>query len=123
MNEKFNTIMPESDDTAICIEVDKPISAEGYRDNFLPKLSKMVEQNGEARILIYFKTYKGWEEGAAGFDMESTATYGKHVAKLAFVNPPEKVIFKSKIKQPMIRGEVKFFEETDLQNAIKWVKS
>lgn len=123
MNEKYNTVMPESDDTAICIQVDKPISKEGYRDNFLPKLTDMVQKKGEARILVYFQTFQGWEEEAAGFDMEAVATYGKYVGKLAFVNPPEKVIFKIKLQQPMIKGDVQFFAENDLQTALRWIKS
>lgn len=123
VHEKYNTIMPETDEKTLCVEVDKPISGEGYRDNFLPRLKNMVEKTGEARILIYFKKYEGWEEQAANFDMQTTVEYGKFVKKLAFVNPPEKLVFKNKIKEPLFKGETQFFTETDLPKALSWVKS
>ncbi len=123
MNEKFNTIMPETTDHVLCMQVDKPISQEGYRDNFLPRLKQMLENTGEIRLLVYFKTFKGWEEGATAFDMETTAKYGKHVKKLAFVNPPEKVMFKTKLQKSMFAGEISYFEETELDRALSWVKA
>ncbi len=123
MNEKYNTVMPETDDYTICMQVDKPISKEGYRDNFMPRLREMMDKHGELRILVYFKKYDGWEEQAAGFDIETTVNYGKFVKKMAFVNPPEKMIFNNKIREPLISGELEYFSEEDLKKAIKWVKS
>ena len=123
MNEKYNTVMPETDDRVICMQVDKPISKEGYRDNFMPRLRAMMDLHGEIRILVYFKQYDGWEEQAAGFDIETSVQYGKYVKKLAFVNPPEKMIFSYKSREPMIHGEMEYFDEEDLNKAIKWVKS
>jgi len=123
VSEKYNIVMPETDDRTVCMEVDKPISKEGYRDNFLPRLQEILDKHGEIRILVYFKTYKGWEEEAVGFDMESTLVFGRHVVKMAVVNPPEKMIFSLKMRQPMIHGDLEFFNEADLQKAISWVKA
>lgn len=120
---KYNTVMPETDDRTVCMEVDKPISLEGYKDNFLPHVENIMEKHGELRILVYFKEYKGWEEEAAKFDIEQTLHYGKHITKLAYVNPPEKIIFANKVRKPLIKGEIKFFEEKELSKAIDWVKA
>lgn len=123
MNEKYNTVMPETDDRTLCMQIDKPISKEGYRDNFIPRIKEIIDKHGEIRILIYFKQYDGWEEQAAGFDIETTVQYGRYVKKLAFINPSEKMIFNNKIREPLIKGDTEYFEEEDLDKAIKWVKN
>lgn len=121
-NPKYNTIMPESDDRTVCIMVDRPISQEGYLHNFLPKVDIIVKTHGELRILIYYKEFQGWEETAALLDMFSNVKYGSHVAKLAFVNPPETEIFNRSLKKSLHKGETRFFPETALEDAVKWVK-
>lgn len=120
---KFNDLMPESDERAICFEISKPISSEGYDLNFLPKLQNMIEEQGSAAILVYFKNYQGWEEEAALADMAATFQFGAKIRKLAFVNAPEKYNTQLNVRQPLIDGDFKFFEESELQTALEWVKS
>lgn len=123
MEHKFNTVMDETDDRAVCIMVDKPISPEGYQQNFMPRVRDLLKNNGEIRILIYYKEFKGWEEEATKFDAEALVQYGQHVKKLAFVNPPEKEVFHKKMVSPLIKGEIKFFSEEELDDALSWVKA
>ena len=123
INNKFNKIMPETDDRVLCVEIIKPISDEGYELNFLAKLDKMLALHGEIRIVIYYSDYKGWEPEAALNDMNATLKYGKNVKKLALVNPPEREIFQRKIKQSLVKGEIQYFNKENLQGAIKWAKS
>ncbi len=122
-NDKYNVIMPQTDDRTLCIQIERTISSEGYEENFLPRINKMVAEYGEIRVLIYYKKFQGWEEEAAKNDMETTARFGRKIVKMALVNPPEKVMFKSAIKKPILAGEVKSFDEEDLNKAIEWVKS
>jgi hypothetical protein len=114
--------MPQSDDRALCFEVHKPISPEGYSQNFLPRLDAMLDAAGEIRLLIYFSDYKGWETEAAIMDMGAIAVYGAKVAKFAMVNPPKKEIVQYAVKKPLIHGEIRIFEESQLQEAVVWVK-
>ena len=79
-NEKYNVIMPESTDQALCVMIDRPIS-DGYSENFLPRVDKMIEIHGEIRVLIYFKVFQGWEEDAARHDMRAFAEYAKKFKK------------------------------------------
>lgn len=123
MSEKFNTIMPETTDQALCIMVDRVISEEGYEQNFMNRLQAMIEKHGEIRVLVYYKKFSGWEQGAAAHDMFAATSIGKKFKKIAYVNPPQSEIFKSKIKMPLFSGEAKIFEESELEQAIEWVKS
>ena len=121
-NEKFNTIMPETTDRELCVMVDKPVSAEGYRENFLPRVEKMVAQFGELRFLVYFKKYQGWEEEAAMMDFAASYTIGNKIRRFAIVNPPQKYLTLQTLRGPMLSGETRIFNEDELQDAIIWVK-
>ncbi len=123
IEEKFNTVMPETTDNALCLRIDKPISVEGYQENFLPRIWKMVEDHGEIRLMTYYHDYQGWEEEAAMFDMAATLQYGKYLKKLALVDAPDKLVTQYMVKKSLISGEVEFFESHQLQDAIAWTKS
>ena len=118
---KFNTILSQPGAPVLHIEIDRVISADGYAENFLPKLEEMVEKHGEIRILIHYKDYKGWEVEAAKQDMFFSVIFAKQIAKLALVNPPEAEVFQRTIKKSMTSGEIKLFNASNLEDAKKWV--
>lgn len=119
----FNTIMPETQGNIICIQIDKPISEKGYAQNFLNRIDTILEKYPDFSFLIYYKEFQGWETQAASLDMASTIKYGKRVKKVAVVNPPKRAILQNTVKQPFIQGEIKFFLEHDLDEALEWIKS
>ncbi|MGH1455986.1 MAG: STAS/SEC14 domain-containing protein [Alphaproteobacteria bacterium] len=122
-NKKFNTIMPQTTDRVLCIEIDKLITAEGYAQNFLPKLKSMIEKHGELRLLINYKEFKGWEKNAAQMDLETSAKHAKNLKKLALINAPEKEIFQKTLKKDIMGGDVKFFKNTEFDKALEWVSN
>lgn len=120
-NDKFNSIMPQTTDKVLCIEVDRVISAEGYAENFLPRAKEMIARHGELRVLVNYKNFKGWEAEAAKMDMMAAANMGKHLKKAALVNPPKSEIFQRKMKDAIMSGEFKFFNEDEFDRALTWV--
>ncbi len=123
VNEKFNTIMPETTDRVLCVQIDRLISEVGYKENFLPRLEKMIEKYGEIRLLVNYLNFEGWENDAAREDMFSSVSLGRKVKKMALVNTPESEIFRRTMIEENISGETKLFSEEQLQDAIEWVKS
>lgn len=122
MNEKFNTVMPETTDRVLCMMVDKPVSGEGYRENFLPRAQKIIETHGALSLLVYFKDYKGWEEDAAMMDFAASQSIGGKIHRMAMVNPPPKMIALEKLRKPLVSGETRIFSESELDIALVWVK-
>ncbi len=122
-NEKFNTIMPETTDKVLCVQVDKVFSEEGYKENFLPRVKMMIEKYGEIRVLLNYVEFKGWEHNAAKEDMVSSAALGSKLKKLALVNPPESEIFHRSMKSDILSGETKVFATEKLNEALEWIKS
>lgn len=119
--DHFNEIMPETTDRVLCIRVTKPISEDGFRRNFLPRLQPMLDRHGEIRLLIHYASYKGWEEKATRDDLQAIVQYGPKIRKIAMVSPPKKEIFKSKIHSPLVAGEIQVFTEEELSDALTWV--
>ena len=121
-NDKFNTIMPETEANIICIQVDKPISEQGYKENFILKIQNILEDYDTFKILVYYKEFKGWEENAAQLDMAAFVDFGSRLEKLALVNPPHKEILSRKLMKPMVGGDIQIFKENDLKLALSWIK-
>lgn len=121
--EKYNIIMPESDDRTLCLRIEKLMSADGYHGNFIPRADAIIAAHGELRLLVHFKSYKGWDSEAARSSFGDTAIYGPKVIKFAMVNPPPTEMLRYKVQTPLFRGEIKIFSEEELAAALAWVKS
>lgn len=119
----FNTIISDDGAPVLHLEIDRVISAKGYKENFLPRLEEMVEKHGEIRLLVHYKDFKGWETEAAQLDMFFSATLGKNAVKLAMVNPPKAEVFQRMLKKDLIKGEIKLFNDADLEDALSWIAS
>lgn len=122
MNEKFNTIMPESEGCVLCYMVDKPISASGYQENYLRRAREILEQYGDLRVLVYFKEYQGWEKEAAAMDFAQGHDHYARMSKIALVNPPPNLITLSELRKDIIKTPTRFFNENELQDALRWIK-
>lgn len=120
---RFNEIMPESDDRVLCVEITKPITGDGYAQNFLPRIRQMIDNNGELRLLIYFRNYRGWEREAAEMDMDAISELGSATGRVAHVNPPESVVYKVRVMKPMLGLDIRNFEENELTQALEWVRA
>ncbi len=121
MNDKYNTIMPETTDKVLCIMVDRRMSADGYRDNFLPRIEKMLAKHGELRILVHFKNYQGWEEEAAAMDFAATQSMSSKLRKCALINPPSTMLALTQIRKPITTGETRVFSEGEIPQALAWI--
>jgi hypothetical protein len=120
--QHYNEVMPETDDRHLFMKIDKPITEEGYRMNFMARIEEMVARHGEVRMLLWYKNYEGWEKEAAKLDIETTVIHRDKLVKCAMVNPPQKEILQKKIKQVFMSGEIRFFAEEDLDEAAQWLR-
>ena len=119
--ELFNEVMPGCSDKTLYIKVTKPITVKGYKENFLPRVHEIIDKYGEFRLLIHFESFKGWEPEAAREDMETFVKLSGDFSKIALVNPPETEVFRRQIKKGAQKGEVRFFNQEDLEKAKEWV--
>ncbi len=84
----------------------------------------MVERHGEARLLVHYDNYKGWESQAALMDLGMTMKYAKKIRRIALVNPPEAELKRRKINEDIYKDtEIEIFSEDEIDKAVTWVKS
>lgn len=122
MTERHHGIMPETNESCLCICITEPITEAWFLNN-MSILERIRSQRGEIRFLVYYKTYQGWEEDASRADAGAFIETGKHFRKFAYVNPPHKTLLRHKMRMPMFSGEFRAFNESDLDEALRWVKS
>ena len=116
-------IRPESDKHTLCVEMTGLISRQDHYDYIVLPLAAMVKKDGWYNFLIYYSpSFKGWEQAAAEQSMQSVADFGEYARRLAYVNPPEKIILRNKLSAPLLGGEIRYFDTDKLQEAVEWVK-
>lgn len=113
--------MPHSGGAFLAYEIVRPISREGYAV-FLEITNAIINKYGELRLLLYYKNFEGWEREAAEMDLEAHITIGHNMKRFAIVSAPEREIMSRMIKKPMLGGEIRFFSENRLDDALAWVK-
>lgn len=117
-------ILPESDKNALCVSLHGVISLDDYEEYFFKRLDAIVKSGRKFGLLIHYsKDYKGWSKEAADRSFQSIIEHGKHARKLAYVNPPEAKMFQIKMAKPLFGGDIRFFEEKELDQALAWVKT
>ena len=118
------TILPESDEQTLCLEVSGYVTREEHQEKLVAGLQHILDRHNTFNLLINYNAgYKGWEETAADSSIQSIIDFGKKARKLAYVNPPEKKIMQMKMTPDLFSGEVRFFAPYELNKAIAWIKS
>jgi hypothetical protein len=66
--------------------------------------------------------HKGWEEDAAELSFDSILRYAVRAKRIAYVDPPPGKIMQVKLFQKQLSGEVRIFDKSALDQAVRWVK-
>ena len=126
MTNENNKIMPETAGPVLCLEVRHKVREEFHSSTYIPLLEKMYKEHGEIRILYYYpepESFPGWEEKAALNDFDYFTANGKRFAKIAIVNAPKNVAQRWDFMSPLLGGELREFDKSELNDAQNWIKS
>ncbi len=116
--------LPESDEDTLCVSVHGVVDVDDYEEHFYQPLDKMVKAGKKFGLLmVYGQDYKGWSKEAADRSFKSIIDHGRHARKLAYINPPESKIFQVKMARDLFGGEIRFFEKSQMAEALKWIKA
>lgn len=105
----------------VCFEISDIVTLQDY-DKFMVYVKSAMETYGSFNLLFYYtSSFRGWEPAAADANMQAILEYGSGTKRLAYVNPPEKKIMQHKIAPDLFGGEMKYFTEAQLEEALEWV--
>lgn len=116
-------ILPDSNETTLCLQLHSHVTAEDFDKYCHQEIKKRVEANGYFNMIVHYDSdYEGWEPDAADLNLKSIMELGSKPHKLAYVNPSKRKIMLMKMAEPIIKGEIRYFEEGQYQDALKWIK-
>lgn len=116
-------ILPQSKGDLIVFEYSGYITEREYMDVLFNYLNEVVEKEKSLRLVCRFcEDYEGWEEGAAQANMKNIIDHVKYVSKIAYVNPPSSKVFQTKLMGgKLFKGEMKYYNSNQFDEAIEWV--
>ncbi len=87
-----------------------------------PEFENAIGKYGKIRILWLLEEFKGWEAKAVWDDYEYWRKYGKNFEQVAIVGNKRWEDWMAKLAKLFMKGEVKYFDESQLEDALAWVR-
>jgi hypothetical protein len=87
-----------------------------------PEFEDGIKRYGKIRLLWLLEDFHGWEPKAAWDDYEYWRKYGKEIERVAIVGNKRWEEWMTKLAQLFMKGGVKYFDESQLDDAWAWVR-
>lgn len=117
-------LLPETDDTTLCVGFDSFVTAENFTEVFKTNFIPRFEKNGFCNVYLRFaESFQGWTDDGAETSLKFIMANLSSARKLAHVNAPDSRRLLVSMLQPMSPVEVRYFELGEEQEALAWVKS
>jgi hypothetical protein len=123
-------VMDAGRGNVVAIEATGKLTDEDYRDKFAPRMERVLEEQGALRVLINMDDkFEGFAPGAIWEDAKfvlshpGTAAKGKF-EKIALVGGDEdRYVRMASAFDRAWPGEIRRFEQGELEQALFWVKA
>jgi len=102
------------------INLSGKLGQEDYQ-NFLPRIEEQVREHGKLRLLVHMHDFHGWTPGGLWEDIKFDVKHFKDLERIAFVGDKKWEAGMSKFCSAFTSAETRFFEETRLEAARKWL--
>jgi hypothetical protein len=103
------------------VEVTGKLTQEDY-DKLIPSWKATIARHGKMRLLFVMKDFHGWEPGAAWDDLQFDLKHGAQVERVAMVGEEKWQKWISKLGALFAETNVRYFDESNLANAERWVR-
>lgn len=97
------------------------LTNEDYK-GFMPELEKVIEACGKVRMLWELVDFTGWDLGGVWEDFKFGMKHCSQVERLAMVGDKKWEEWMAKLSAPFMKGEVKYFDRSRIQEAWDWVR-
>ena len=115
-------ILPETNDTTLCLRLTGTITAEDYMQYFDVPVKRIADTNGWYNLYVYHDPgFQGWSAEAADLSFRCISEYSPRARRLAYVNAPDSRMLLMKMLGPMMKAEVRFFEDEQQDEAMAWM--
>lgn len=118
------TIMPESKENLLVVRATEKLTSKDYEEVFIPELTKLIDQFGKIRSVIYLDPdFDGWELGAMWDDAKFGLKHRKDFEKIAVVGASKWIEWGIRLGNHLMEGQMKTFDKDQLDEALAWSKT
>jgi SpoIIAA-like len=115
-------ILPESGGNLLAMMVHGEVTHEDYTEMLIPRLEKIIDQHGKARLLYAFADdFTGFTLGAMWDDGAFGLTHLSSFEKVAVVTGVGWIRGAVTMFGPFMSGPVRLFPADDLESARSWI--
>jgi hypothetical protein len=116
-------VLPESQGNLLGVRAWGKITARDYEEVLIPRLDAVIREHGQVRFLCLIDDdLQGMELGAMWDDTKYGLKHRKDFEKMALVAPARWMEVVMKLFSPLLRGELRTFPRSQLQEAWEWLK-
>jgi len=116
-------ILEETKNDLLVVRASEKLTTKDYEKVFIPKMEEMITQHKKINIVFYCdNTFSGWELGAMWDDAKFGIKHRHDFNKMAAVGAPDWVEWTAKLFSFLVEGEMKFYPDDKLTDAITWAE-
>jgi hypothetical protein len=102
------------------LRVTGELTAEDYED-FVPRIEQTIEEHGQIRLLVELSDMTSVSAGAVWEDLKLSAQVLGHIERAALVGDAAWQDWAARLSDPIVSGEVEFFEADRAPEARRWL--
>ncbi|WP_339736769.1 STAS/SEC14 domain-containing protein [uncultured Sunxiuqinia sp.] len=107
-------------DNLIAIKIDGKVRKEDYQ-MITPLINGRVKDYGKIRMYIEIESIEGVEAAALKEDLKTYIRHFNHMEKIAVVGKSKWQKLWSNLASPFISGEMKYYSEEEITDAVRWI--
>lgn len=115
-------ILDESSDNVVGMKVDGKLTKEDY-GVLLPYLENLINQSGPVSLLCDMTSFEGIEIEAFWEDFKFSMRHLRDFTRIAIVGDNSWFEWLTKVVNPFMKTEVKYFSPDQSQEAWNWVRA
>jgi hypothetical protein len=116
-------ILPETKENLLAVKATEKLTRKDYEEVFIPKLKQLIQEHGKVRAVVYLDdNFDGWEIGAMWDDAKFGIQHRNDFDKIALVSSKKWIEWATKIGAHFMKGQMKTFDGSQLQEALAWIK-
>jgi len=92
-----------------------------FYERFAPAVEKQIAEHGKLRILLVMHDFHGWTAGALWEDIKFDMKHWRDIERLAMVGETKWEQGMATFCKPFTKATVRYFDQSQLDEARKWI--
>jgi hypothetical protein len=110
----------EADGKILVIALSGKLTKHDY-ERFVPHVAQLIGEHGKLRILCELNDFHGWKAGALWEDIKFDFKHFADIERLAFIGNKAWELGMSVFCHPFTTASVRYFDESQAEEARKWI--